>query len=383
MRARRLTIAVGCGLFIAAGGLGAWLSSGSAPASAAGATRLFDPTSVWFLNRSVGWVDDSYGQRLLMTTNGGRTWVNVSPPALGPTRQRTRRRLAGVAFESRSNFWAAVSIERATGRFPVELLHTTNAGRTWTDVNSFAGDYGYVWIDFLNQQRGWVMVDNGAASDNNPVTVYRTDSGGRRWIELARSSEPMRAGTPGAPSSGCDKSGISFSDATSGWITGYCSGGVYLSHTTDGGTRWRSLRLTNPVAQANGSDTLPPQFFTDGQGALAADLGGARSTTDVIYTTAGASGSWTPHAVPTAGAPGRIAIVSQTVWIAAAGHTLYTTTNAGASWQSVRSSLGFSGLILNTFDFVSPTDGWAITNIGQNQQLWRTTTGGVSWTRLR
>jgi photosystem II stability/assembly factor-like uncharacterized protein len=291
--------------------------------------------------------------------------------------------LAGVLFVSRSNFWAAVSDERSGGRASADLLHTTNGGKTWTDVRSFPHDGGTVWIDFLNRRRGWVMVDQGAAMDQDPVTIYRTDSGGARWAELARSSGPMWTGTRGAPSSYCDKTGISFSNASSGWITGFCNGLEVVDHTLDGGVHWRSLPLTHPQATEYGGDTLPPRFSTSQDGAFAATFGARRGYRNVIYTTTNAGISWTAHAVP-AGPPGEeVDIVSPAVWILASGHTLYTTTNAGAGWRSLRSAIsgivGWSG----TLDFVTPTDGWAVTNVGPPSQLWHTTTGGRNWTRIR
>lgn len=274
-----------------------------------------------------------------MTTTGGRSWVNVSPPALGRPRNPPHRMLAGVLFMSRSNFWAAVFHDQGE-RAPVELLHTTDGGKAWIDVRSFPRDYGQVWIDFVNQRRGWVMVDQGAAMDQDPVTIYRTDSGGSRWTELANSSGPMWAGTRGAPASYCDKSGISFSDASSGWITGFCNGGLELDHTLDGGAHWRSLPFTEAHGtESGGGYALPPRFFTPKDGAFVAGLDRPARFRVVIYTTTNAGVSWTPHIVP-AGPPGdQVDIVSPTLWIAHSGHTLYTTTNAGASWRSVRSAL--------------------------------------------
>jgi photosystem II stability/assembly factor-like uncharacterized protein len=227
------------------------------------------------------------------------------------------------------------------------------------------------------------MVSQGEAMDQNPVTIYRTDSGGARWTELALSSGPMWTGTRGAPSSGCDKSGISFSNATSGWITGFCNGGVQeLGHTLDGGARWRSLPLT-PTTGPDGGYTLPPRFFTAKDGALVAGFGRRVGFSVVIYTTTNDGVSWTAHVVPI-GPPGdQVDIVSPTVWIAHSGHTLYTTTNAGASWRSLRSAItgiwGWSG----AFDFLTATDGWAITNTGSSTRLWHTTTGGHHWSRIR
>jgi photosystem II stability/assembly factor-like uncharacterized protein len=346
-------------------------------------TRLVAPRYVWFLNQTVGWVEDEYGQRLLMTTDGGRSWGNVSPPELGRPRRVTQRSLAGVFFLSRSNFWAAVFDDASTGRAPVELLHTTDGGRDWTDVQSFPFDYGQVWIDFLNQRRGWVMVDQGATMNVDPVTIYGTDSGGARWTELASGGGPMWTGTPGAPTSGCDKSGISFSNATSGWITGDCNGRVVMAHTLDGGARWRSLLLTPARPTLYGGYTLPPRFFGSKDGAFTAVFGTRHGYRASIYTTTNAGINWTVRALPGRPPAEQLYIVSPTVWIAHSQHTLYTTTDAGASWRSLRSAItaiwGFSG----SWDFITAPDGWGITGTGPTTSLWHTTTGGRHWTSVQ
>ncbi len=344
--------------------------------------RLVAPGYVWFLNRTVGWVEDEYAQRLLMTTDAGRSWVNISPPELGRPQRVAQRSLAGVFFLSRSNFWAAVFDEPSTGSAPVELLHTTDGGRHWIDIQSFPRDYGQVWIDFLNQQRGWVMVDQGAAMNVDPVTIYGTDSGGAHWTELASSSGPMWTGTPGAPTAGCDKTGITFSNAASGWITGDCNGRVVLSHTVDGGARWRSLLLTSARTTLYSGYTFPPRFFGSKDGAFTAVFGSRNGYRALIYTTTTAGVTWATHALPGRPPAEQVDILSPTVWIAHSRHTLYTTTNAGASWRpqpTITGILGFSG----TLDFTTPADGWAILAAGSTHQLWHTTTGGRHWVRIK
>ncbi len=345
--------------------------------------RLAAPVSVWFLNRTVGWVEDEDGQQLLMTTDGGRNWFNISPPELGRPRRVTKRSLAGVFFLSRSNFWAAVFDSPSTGGAPVKLLHTVDGGKDWIDVRSFPRDYGQVWIDFLNQRRGWVMVDQGAAMDQDPVTIYGSENGGERWTELASSSGPMWSGTPGAPTVGCDKTGLSFSNASSGWITGDCAGRVVIAHTLDGGRRWRSLLLTPARPTLYGGYTLPPRFFGARDGAFTAVFGARHGYRALIYKTTNAGANWIAQALPGRPPPEQVDIVSPTVWVAHSRQTLYITTNAGTSWRSLRSPIGglwgFSGRL----DFTTPTNGWVITGSGSTSQLWHTTTGGRHWAQIR
>jgi len=290
--------------------------------------------------------------------------------------------LAGSAFQSSSRFWVAVFDSSEHGLEPVELLHTTDAGRSWIDDGSFPRDYGDAWIDFLTPRRGWLMVGNGAAANQEPVTIYETDSGGARWSERAQSPIPtIAAGTPGAPSPGCDKSGVTFATATSGWIAGYCNGLGELQHTTDGGRRWRTLLLARPSKVEWGGDASAPKFFTASSGAFAADLFSAHGSTAVIYTTADAGASWTSHRTPATSqaSVGPIDILSPTAWMISDGATLYETTSAGANWTAVPSTVDYSGFAADALDFVNQTDGWAIS---QDGRLWHTTDGGHIWTTL-
>jgi hypothetical protein len=92
------------------------------------------------------------------------------------------------------------------------VFYTADGGRRWIARGSFPRGDGNAWLYFTSRSRGWLMLGNGQAADQEPVTVYETRSAGTRWIELARSRGPMTSGTPAAPSSGCDKSGVSLFD---------------------------------------------------------------------------------------------------------------------------------------------------------------------------
>lgn len=108
MIARRVAIAVGFGLLIAGAIVGKVADRGTSGGTAGRTIRLVAPNGVRFVNSAVGWVTDDHGQRLLMTSDGGGSWVNISPPILGRPRDPPQLVLAGALFESRSSFWVAV-----------------------------------------------------------------------------------------------------------------------------------------------------------------------------------------------------------------------------------------------------------------------------------
>lgn len=324
----------------------------------------------------MGWVLTDYESRLLMTTDGGRRWVNVSPAALRRRGRILAGGLSGAFFLSRFDVWVGVVNIGTQGLVPVEVLHTINGGRTWTDSGSFRRSYGKAWLYFVGRSRGWLMVSHGAAADQESVSVYETRSGGRRWAELARSSSPMASGTPGAPSPGCDKTGISYASRSSGWIASVCNGPLELQHSRDGGRVWHEIALTPTRRSISwGGDAEPPTFFTAKDGVLEAGLGTASGTYDAIYTTTNGGSSWTVHRPPSP-SEGPMDVLSASTWFIARRRTLYVTTNAGASWTPVRSSIPLTGYVTDALDFVNANVGWTVTPSGK---LWHTTDGGQTW----
>jgi hypothetical protein len=172
----------------------------------------------------------------------------------------------------------------------------------------------------------------------------------------------MTAGTPGAPSPGCDKSGIGFSSPLSGWIAGDCDGPLVLQHTVDGGRRWSFVRLTPAATSAQpsyGGDTFPPVFFGPARGVIAAQLDSAGGLRDAFYATANGGVTWTLHRPPLA-VGGPAFPLSTDDWFAAGGRTLAITTDAGATWSQIPASIVFGYGEPDTLDFATPLIGWTV-----------------------
>jgi hypothetical protein len=116
-----------------------------------------DVDDVYFLTPSVGWASEHNSTRLLMTTDGGARWRDVSPPMLrrkgfglthGLAGFALASGLAGAAFLSPTDFFVSVWTS-----WPVFLLHTTDSGRKWTEVGSFPNGAGEDWVSFLNNRK--------------------------------------------------------------------------------------------------------------------------------------------------------------------------------------------------------------------------------------
>jgi hypothetical protein len=89
-----------------------------------------DVDVVDFVNANVGWATEGIPARLLMTTDGGARWRDISPPNLLGKRLSFASGLSGQSFLSPSDFWVAAY---GLGR-DVFLFHTNDAGRKRRDV---------------------------------------------------------------------------------------------------------------------------------------------------------------------------------------------------------------------------------------------------------
>jgi len=113
---------------------------------------------------------------------------------------------------------------------------------------------------------------------NNPVRLYRTGGGGRRWPLIVASPRENQAGaSPGGLPVACDKTGIAFATPTDGGLTSACfslAGAVLATH--DGGAHWapQALPLPANACMLDGCLIPPPQFFGR-TGFLTIDHGGS------------------------------------------------------------------------------------------------------------
>jgi photosystem II stability/assembly factor-like uncharacterized protein len=349
----------------------------STPRTLTTAAQAQDVGAVYFLTPRVGWASVGNSARLLMTTDAGAHWRDVSPPMLKKKVVALANGVAGADFLSPSDFFVSVYESGSAEYVPVFLLHTTDSGRKWTEVGSFPRGAGTAWASFQNDRQGWVAVGNGAAGGAFTVTIYETTNGGAHWVMVSRSMS--LGGTPGTPDdpSGCGDTGLVAQGTMRApvlWLTGYRAIAPCVMESTDGGRRWGQARLPGTSA-ATGGEAWPPVFSSESKGALAAWYGTDHGGVMAIYSTTNAGKTWAEHGSPAA-APALVAVVSATTWFAAIDRTVYRTTDGGTSWSTVRGSLNFGGTqASNTLDFVNTVDGWAV----RAGTLWHTTDGGHMW----
>ncbi len=217
-------LATSCGELVSAG---SWRQPGQsktgwrqrwcpAPSSTAPHPRR-SRNGLWFdslqmISATTGWAllstsnpSDNSAVQLGRTTDGGRTWTLVTPPA--PRAALDGGIVVLRAIDARRAWLVAASPDNAGGMTVV--FRTVDAGRSWQRSAPINANQP-VGIDIVGQ-RAWLLESLGAAMGSNPVRVYRTTDGGLSWSLLAQSQASRTRPPPVARESlplSCDKVGI-------------------------------------------------------------------------------------------------------------------------------------------------------------------------------
>jgi photosystem II stability/assembly factor-like uncharacterized protein len=332
------------------------------------------------------------GMMLVRTTDGGRTWTAVTPAQARPLLASDRNSVILQAL-SASLAWLAVTFDMSQAGYGIHpartvTFGTADGGRSWTrSAPIHAPGYGSS-LAFTDATHGWLLQSLGAAMQQNPVHVYRTVDGGRRWPLIAETLRRPGAGTSpsGLPVS-CDKTGIAFATPADGWLTSACfslEGAVLATH--DGGAHWAPQPLPLPDRACMPALCLvsAPQFFGP-TGFLTIDHGGKSPYLLVTHDT---GATWHAEPVPPAAGPfgaahffdARHGLLVSAVEQDTPGQVFYVTSDGGQTWTPVRQGMRFQPGM--TVDFASPQAGFAWNpNATGVPPLYVTTNGGRSWTR--
>ena len=156
----------------------------STPRTLITAAQAQDVGAVYFLNPKVGWASEDNAARLLMTTDGGAHWRDVSPPMVRRKGFALASGLAGADFLSPSDFFVSLSYEGPL--WPAVDFHTTDGGKKWLRAGSVSGGGAGIWLRFANDRYGWALVVTGLAMGQESVTIYETTTGGGHWSVISR-----------------------------------------------------------------------------------------------------------------------------------------------------------------------------------------------------
>jgi photosystem II stability/assembly factor-like uncharacterized protein len=216
------------------------------------------------VDRRTAWVGGSAGQ-VLRTTDGGRSWRDVSPPGS-----------AGLLFrdvEAQDAYRASVL---AIGEGDASRIYTTaDGGRHWT--LAFVNDDPAAFYDCMAFYPG--HRDGLALSDpvDGKFRILATSDGGRSWHVLP--SAGMPPAVPGE--AGFAASGTCL--VTSGHDAWFAGGGgaARVFHSGDGGRHWTVTAAPIPASDAGGVFSLAFRDPRDGVmvgGDFTAPTDGARAS---------------------------------------------------------------------------------------------------------
>lgn len=332
------------------------------------------------------------------TTDGGRTWTDVTPGSglamlATPDAEQV---LDPVSGEDAYLAVTGATEESNNAVNTTVVFATTNGGRSWTGSAPLRAVSSASQVSFADPRHGFLLLGgNGGAMGEDQVWLYRTADGGKHWSLAAASPAEPGAAVTGQPDSGripsaCDKYGLDFPTATTGWIASTCNAGLtdslLVSH--DGGTSWsdQPLPLRATVCADDACFVRGPQF-ADGPGFVTVDPepGGP-----ALLETRNLGRTWEQIALPAGVQYPQITFFSPTqgVLVVAGSQdsfqgTFYTTANGGQTWTPAPQGTNLTKIGVE-IDFTSTKDGFAWTT-GDNSDpapatlIYETANSGRSW----
>ena len=318
---------------------------------------------------------------LLRTVDGGVTWMNATPPGI-------------TVIGSSSSFFVLddnhvwLQAPSTTDFYNGTLYYTSDGGATWT---SSSVPFGGATLQFLDANTGRALADRGAGAGSNAVEMFQTSDGGATWTSVFH-NDPSQAGSSDSLPLGGIKSGVTFLDANTGWVTGSrpMDGDVYLFVTHDGGISWAQQSIPLPAGyETYQYMTQAPVFFgMDGFLPLVIYLPGSVNFTLYISHDGGASWNGNPEdANQVISSSGLYSIAdAMHTWVWDGGNALYRTYDGGSGnlyWEGLIPNLNLSG-VLTRICFVSDGTGWALTNVDDtgHSKLYQSQDGGANWNPL-
>jgi photosystem II stability/assembly factor-like uncharacterized protein len=336
------------------------------------------------LSATTGWAT-AVG-RLLRTTDGGLHWQNVTPPALPGT---CSRGVTAFALSAAAAWVVRDPVDCGSDALQSAISRTADGGLTWR--SSTLPIFAVAQITFVDPEHGWILADLDTADGQQAADIFRTTDGGQTWTKLSSAGD-----RPGALPLDGQKFGLTFRDATSGWVA---QGDALdpaprlhgLFQTKDGGATWQPApALAWPAALARNPSLEEvgqlPTFFSPQVGVLrmlvVSQVTGDVADT-VMYVTGDGGKTWSPTSPLQAssastGFVDAISLVDPSDWWIApnanGGTILLQTSDGGQHWASWTPGAPFAGV--SELSFGSDTVGLAIGSAG----LLRTSDGGHSWT---
>ena len=195
---------------------------------------------VRFIDDQTGWAT-GWGGTVLYTTNGGDTWT--------PQTSNTTFDLISISIVDANNVWLAGAAPVKGDKSPLwdngYVLHTSNAGTTWT--TQYVSTSIINGVSFANLNEGWAFGSEG--------TIVTTGDGGATWTpQVSGISTMLTVGQ--------------FTDPSNGWATGengvilYTNNGGFPVGINETGSAGSDFRLSNDPNPFTGRTTI--SFYIKG-----------------------------------------------------------------------------------------------------------------------
>ena len=347
---------------------------GTPPQRLAAAPVVASMRVLRMLDANAGW--GLAGTYVLRTEDGARTWLDGTPGEItGSTGQPGET--TGAFFLDAKHAWVTYGGSGAPNQTVV--FRTADGGLTWAKSNAPVGGMGYE-LFFLDANRGWILAHQGVAGGSEAVALAASTDGGAKWTLVSQANPQVL--TPGGLPFGGNKTGVSFSDASRGWLGGFApfTGKAFLYHTADGGKNWQDAALPAPVYLREAMfTTTPPTFFGAKDGVLPAQFSGLEPSM-VFYATHDGGATWTPGTQLKSGTDRGLSwsFADALHGFASDGASLYATADGGVKWATVKPKPDGTLAQVLQLSFASDKVGWAITG----GRIFKTTDGGQNWTKV-
>jgi hypothetical protein len=347
------------------------------------AIQMIDPQGGW----AIGGAVDEAPVRVLRTTDGGRTFRDVSPQWTQPESPETNVTATGFFWNMRLG-WVVYTASGPDQPIPQPpaVWFTRDGGQSWSPggdlpLNGGEGYFDHPILTFSTPQNGWLLAHVDAGMSHDYIDLFRTTDGGATWQMVM---DPFSLDSPQA----CGKTGLTFADSLYGWLTKDCGGvidGVSLDFSTDGGATWTNRQLPPPEGAADFFNThvcgaYDPMLFSDQSGVLGVRcflMADFNQHVDYVYFTEDGGTTWETHSYP----GGQLFFLDpQLGW--AFDRKIHQTTDGGGSWMHIMTTQ-WDG----QFSFVDALHGWAVATKTNDDgtlaiALVQTVNGGGRWALL-
>jgi photosystem II stability/assembly factor-like uncharacterized protein len=318
-----------------------------------------------------GWaLGDAY---LLRTTDGGQTWLNVTPQGIS---------LSGVGastyFMTANYGWLLTGI---ANKDLGTLFRTADGGRTWT---SFDVPFNGGQMQFLSTNTGFVMISLGAGMSKQAVAIYQTSNGGAAWTRRYVNDPTVTGAGSSLPLGGQKSGGMVFRDIWLGWVGGnYPSAGyTYLYITENSGSTWSQVSLPLPAGSSSAFISVKaPIFFGPFNAIMPVSINGTNKDL-YFYVTNDAGYKWViTGSVRNGELPYTDFVTLNDGFVWDWSGVFHITHNAGVNWTTVTPNRNFPDL--RGMDFVDKNTGWIVEiHADGSTSLYKTADGGRTWNLL-